>query len=158
MLYNDQVCILNFDTKEAMRSTVLLFILLLAFELKTINALINDTFWGGYTQSCSSEDRNSKTSMSCSGIKIVRKMVHQFLEDSRRKKSWEVMDGVTLISVDDEELEERTGRRLSNIGEMNAILKVLENRELRIRLENLFPENFQTALKESLPSINQGLD
>lgn len=112
----------------------------------------NDTkeAWSGLTTSCSSPDAKN-TSVSCYGVRIVRKIVQQLLEKSSKEPNIEIFDGVSLVEVPGAG-PSRKGRLMKGYGGM---MQFFEGRELRIKLPSFLPQNIESALQESLP-VDQG--
>lgn len=98
--------------------------------------------WKGFSVSCLSETNAT----SCHGVRLVRKIVQTLLEEARRKKNLEIVDGISLVQSESAE-DARSGDK-----EVGTIVGFLENRELRIRLGNLMPDNWEAAVQESLPT------
>ncbi|XP_015525056.2 uncharacterized protein LOC107228192 [Neodiprion lecontei] len=109
---------------------------------------------GGFTNLCAKEDPKN-VSVSCHGVRIVRKVVQQFLEKSAAVPNLELSEGVQLIETSAPMLSRRA-RNMKNSGVVEEIVNFLEGRELRVKLPSLLPDNLETALKESLPNANQG--
>ena len=118
----------------------------------------NDTMWKGFSVSCTNEERNETTnaSVSCHGIRLVRKIVQKLLEDTKKKRSLEILDGVSLVEREGKAASSRSGRVLKDYGAMGSVIKFLENRELRIKLPSFLPSNLESAIERSLPS-SQGM-
>ncbi|XP_015585285.1 uncharacterized protein LOC107263017 [Cephus cinctus] len=121
------------------------------------------TLWAGLGGSCSAEDpRNS--SVSCHGVRIVRRVVQQLLDKSGSLPSLELSDGVTLVetpgaaerSVNGGSARSARRMKTGQDGPMGQLFEFLEDRELRVKLPSLLPDNLELALKESLPSAGQG--
>lgn len=111
----------------------------------------NKDTWTGFSTSCTSED-SKNASVSCHGVRIVRKIVQQLLETTSKERSIELFDGVSLVEVPGSG-SPRKARVLKGFG---PFLQFLEGRELRVKLPSLLPPNIETALKESLPSEGEG--
>lgn len=103
--------------------------------------------WTGFSTSCVTDD-SKNTSVSCHGVRIVRKIVQQLLENTIKERNIELFDGVSLVEVPG---FLRKARVLKGFGGLGPFLQFLEGRELRVKLPSLFPPNMETALKESLP-------
>ena len=111
--------------------------------------------WKGFSVSCSSEDPQN-VSVSCHGVRIVRRIVQQLLEKSSNQRSVELFDGISLVDTKGGG-SIRSARVLKGSGNFGSILQFLEGRELRIKLPRFFPSNIEAALEDSLPtSSNQG--
>ncbi|XP_011505160.1 PREDICTED: uncharacterized protein LOC105367980 [Ceratosolen solmsi marchali] len=125
---------------------------------RNVHADVNDTIWKGFSVMCMSDENNEimNLSVSCHGVKLVRKIVQKFLEEFKKKRNLEILDGVSLVKSDIEDVSSRNGRALNRFGQIGSMVKLLENRELRIKLPSLLPENFESAIEESLPSTEQG--
>ncbi|XP_072761437.1 uncharacterized protein [Anoplolepis gracilipes] len=104
--------------------------------------------WTGFSTSCVTDD-SKNASLSCHGVRIVRKIVQQLLENTIKERNIELFDGVSLVEVPG---SFRKSRVLKGFGGLGPFVQFLEGRELRIKLPSLFPPNMETALKESLPS------
>ncbi|KYM78024.1 hypothetical protein ALC53_11491 [Atta colombica] len=120
------------------------------FIVDTIDAATNESkdTWTGFSTSCTSED-SKNASVSCHGVRIVRKIVQQLLETTSKERDIQLFDGISLVEVPG---SSRKARVLKGFGGLGPFLQFLEGRELRVKLPSLFPSNFETALKESLPS------
>lgn len=118
----------------------------------TIDAATNESkdTWTGFSTSCTSED-SKNASVSCHGVRIVRKIVQQLLETTSKERNIELFDGVSLVEVPGSG-STRKARVLKGFGGLGPFLQFLEGRELRVKLPSLLPPNLETALKESLPS------
>ncbi|XP_076629843.1 uncharacterized protein LOC143346019 [Colletes latitarsis] len=106
--------------------------------------------WNGISNGCSATDANN-ASVSCYGVRIVRKIVHQLLEKSSKEPNIEIFDGVSLVEVPGGG-PTRKGKLMKGFGSMGSLVQFLEGRELRIKLPSLLPQNIETALQESLPA------
>ncbi|XP_076651270.1 uncharacterized protein LOC143358198 [Halictus rubicundus] len=106
--------------------------------------------WSGITTGCSAND-SKNLSVSCYGVRIVRKVVQQLLEKSSKEPNIEIFDGVSLVEVPGLE-PTRKGRLMKGFGGMGSLIQFLEGRELRIKLPSFLPQNIETAIQESLPS------
>lgn len=102
---------------------------------------------------CSGADASKNISVSCYGIRIVRRIVQQFLERSSQQPDLEIFDGVSLVEV--EPTLSRKGKLMKGFGSVGSLMQFLEGRELRIKLPALLPQNLEAALQESLP-VDQG--
>lgn len=114
--------------------------------------------WKGFSVTCNNDEKGEVTnvSVSCHGIRLVRKIVQKLLEDAKRKRSLEIMDGVSLVEKDHEEGFNRGARVLKEPGYTSTVMNFLENRELRIKLPSFLPANLEDAIEASLPSSKQG--
>lgn len=108
--------------------------------------------WTGFSTSCVTDD-SKNASISCHGVRIVRKIVQQLLENTMKERNIELFDGVSLVEAPG---SLRKARVLKGFEGFGPFLQFLEGRELRIKLPSLFPSNMETALKESLPSEFEG--
>lgn len=99
--------------------------------------------WRGIPMVCSTEDPKN-TSISCHGVRIVKRVIQQLLESAANVPSIEITEGISLVESTDGQ-----NRRARNM--KNSILGFLEDRELRVKLPSLLPGNFEAAIKESLP-------
>ena len=108
--------------------------------------------WTGFSTSCVTDD-SKNASVSCHGVRIVRKIVQQLLENTIKERNIELFDGVSLVEVPG---SLRKARVLKGFGSFGPFLQFLEGRELRVKLPSLFPSNMETAIKESLPSESEG--
>lgn len=106
---------------------------------------------------CSGADPSKNISVSCYGIRIVRRIVQQFLERSSQEPNLEILDGVSLVEVPANAASSpfRKGKFMKGFGGVGSLMQFLEGRELRIKLPALLPQNLETALQESLP-VDQG--
>lgn len=118
----------------------------------TIDAATAEDAWTGFSTSCATED-SKNMSVSCHGVRIVRKIVQQLLETTSKERNIELFDGVSLIEVPG---SNRKSKALKGFGGLGPFIQFLEGRELRIKLPSLLPPNMETALKESLPSEFEG--
>lgn len=110
--------------------------------------------WTGFSTSCAAEDAKNM-SISCHGVRIVRKIVQQMLETTGKERDIELFDGVSLVEVPGSG-SLRKARVLKGFGGLGPFLQFLEGRELRVKLPSLLPPNIETALQESLPSESEG--
>ncbi|KZC11143.1 hypothetical protein WN55_02504 [Dufourea novaeangliae] len=106
--------------------------------------------WSGLTNGCSNMD-NKNLSVSCYGVRIVRKIVQQLLEKSSKEPNIEIFDGVSLVEVPGSG-PNRKGRLMKGFGGMGTLVQFLEGRELRIKLPSFLPQNIERAFQESLPA------
>ncbi|XP_012522911.1 keratin, type I cytoskeletal 10-like [Monomorium pharaonis] len=122
------------------------------FIVDTIDAATDESkdTWAGFSTSCTSED-SKNASVSCHGVRIVRKIVQQLLETTSKERDIQLFDGVSLVEVPGSS-SSRKARVLKGFGGLGPFLQFLEGRELRVKLPSLLPPNIETALKESLPS------
>ncbi|GAB1865655.1 Pou class transcription factor 2-like protein [Camponotus japonicus] len=104
--------------------------------------------WTGFSTSCVTDDLKN-ASVSCHGVRIVRKVVQQLLKNTVKERDIELFDGVSLVEVPG---SLRKAKVLKGFGGLGPFMQFLEGRELRVKLPSLFPSNMETALKESLPS------
>ncbi|XP_023289770.1 uncharacterized protein LOC105703589 [Orussus abietinus] len=107
--------------------------------------------WDG---SCRAADPRN-LSVSCHGVRIVKRVVQQLLDKSARSPVLEITDGVSLVDGL-QDGEARKARFLKGFGTVGPFLEFLEGRELRIKLPSLVPDNLENAIRDSLPSIAQG--
>jgi hypothetical protein len=144
-----------------MRPSRLLLILgiYLVVNYGKVDAEVNGTIWKGFSVTCSSDENSEimNLSVSCHGIRLVRKIVQKLLEDVKKKRSLDISDGVSLIEKRDEDISFRNGRVLNRFGPIGSVLNFLQNRELRIKLPSLLPGNLESAIEGSLPSVEQGI-
>ncbi|XP_008214978.1 uncharacterized protein LOC103317766 [Nasonia vitripennis] len=142
-----------------MRPSRLLLVLaiLLVIENDGVVGQSNDTVWKGFSVTCNNDDKGEVTnvSVSCHGIRLVRKIVQKLLEEAKRKRSLEIVDGVSLVQKDEEEGFNRGARVLKESGQTSTVMSFLENRELRIKLPSFLPANLEDAIEGSLPSAEQ---
>lgn len=126
------------------------------FIVDTIDAATDESkdTWTGFSTSCTSED-SKNASVSCHGVRIVRKIVQQLLETTSKERDIQLFDGVSLVEVPGSG-SPRKARVLKGFGGLGPFLQFLEGRELRVKLPSLLPPNIETALKESLPSEAEG--
>lgn len=110
---------------------------------------------GGFANFCASEDPKN-VSVSCHGVRIVRRVVQQFLDKSVALPSLKLSDGVQLVETSGS-VASRIARNMKDFGVVNQVVNFLEGRELRIKLPSLLPDNLETALKDTLPSVGQGI-
>lgn len=110
--------------------------------------------WTGFSTSCAAEDAKNM-SVSCHGVRIVRKIVQQLLETTSKERNIELFDGVSLVEVPGGG-SSRKARVLKGFGGLGPFVQFLEGRELRIKLPSLLPPNIESALQESLPSEVEG--
>ncbi|KAI4495716.1 hypothetical protein M0802_008339 [Mischocyttarus mexicanus] len=111
--------------------------------------------WKDLSTDCSS-DLSNNLSVSCQGVRIVRKVVQQFLENSSKGSDIEIFDGISLVDVKDDPSNSRKGRFLKGFGSMTPLLQFLEGRELRVKLPKLLPDDFQSNLENTLTASNNG--
>lgn len=109
--------------------------------------------WKGFSMSCMNEDPHN-VSVSCHGVRIVRRIVQQLLEKSAKQRSIELFNGVTLVDINDE--KSQRSARLMKGPTFKSIFQFLDGKELRIKLPNFLPRNIESAFKDSLPLANQG--
>ncbi|XP_012255471.2 uncharacterized protein LOC105685695 [Athalia rosae] len=112
-----------------------------------------DGVLGSFTSHCLSEDPKN-ASVSCQGVRIVRRVVRQFLDKSSGIPNIELSDGVKLVESSSPGTPRRA-RNMRNLGVVGQVVNFLEGRELRVKLPSILPDNLETALKESLPSAGQ---
>ncbi|XP_017891456.1 uncharacterized protein LOC108631803 [Ceratina calcarata] len=105
--------------------------------------------WDGLSTGCSNAD-SKNVSVSCYGVRIVRKIVQQLLEKSSKEPNIEIFEGVSLVEVPGAE-PTRKGRFMKGFGNMGTLMQFLEGRELRIKLPSFLPQNIESALEASLP-------
>lgn len=110
--------------------------------------------WTGFSTSCAAED-SKNISVSCHGVRIVRKIVQQLLETTSKERNIELFDGISLVETSGSG-SSRKARVLKGFGGLGPVLQFLEGRELRIKLPSLLPPNIESVLKESLPSEAEG--
>jgi len=134
------------------RRRQLVFLALVICALSIVDAASAEDSWTGFSTSCATED-SKNMSVSCHGVRIVRKIVQQLLETTSKERDIELFDGVSLIEVPG---SNRKSKALKGFGGLGPFLQFLEGRELRIKLPSLLPPNIETALKESLPSEFEG--
>lgn len=145
----------NASRRGQQRRCLLLCLLVACVAAQAYSTDINDTkdAWSTFSSDCSNAD-SKNISVSCYGVRIVRKIVQQLLEKSSREPNIEIFDGVSLVEVPGAG-PIRKGRFLKGFGSMGTLVQFLEGRELRIKLPSIFPQNIESALQESLP-VDQG--
>ncbi|XP_012145818.1 uncharacterized protein LOC105663148 [Megachile rotundata] len=129
----------------------LLLCLLVVCALSRVSSVdTNDTkdVWNGFSSGCADA---KNLSVSCYGVRIVRKIVQQLLEKSSQEPNIEIFDGVSLVEVPNSG-PTRKGRLMKGFGNMGSLVQFLEGRELRIKLPSFLPQNIESALQESLPA------
>lgn len=113
--------------------------------------------WQGYSVACHRTDEHGDGSLYCHGIRLVRRIVQGLLEEAKGKRSIEVADGVSLVRLDETMMEAtRDGRVLNGFGQVGPIVSFLGDRELRIRLQNLIPGNWEAAVEKTLLAFDKG--
>lgn len=110
--------------------------------------------WKDFSTDCSAEEPKN-LSVSCQGVRIVRRVVQQLLENSSKESDIEIFDGISLVEVEDAS-SSRKGRFLKGFGSMTPLLQFLEGRELRVKLPKLLPQNFETAFEKTMTSSTIG--
>ncbi|XP_014212819.1 uncharacterized protein LOC106642521 [Copidosoma floridanum] len=137
---------------------ILVVVLAIVCSCGRSKAQIIDAAWKGFSVSCpSEEDRVANASVACQGVRLVRKIVQKMLEDVRRNRSLEILDGVSLVETGgDGGSSSRSARVLKDFGQIGSVLGFLENRELRIKLSSLMPDNLEAAVNASLVLADQG--
>lgn len=130
----------------------LLIVCVLSTATRAHSADVDDgkDVWSGLSNGCANTDTKN-ISVSCYGVRIVRKMVQQLLEKSSEEPNIEIFDGVSLVEVAGAG-PIRKGRLLKGFGSMGTLIQFLEGRELRIKLPSFLPQNIESALQESLPA------
>ncbi|XP_068978367.1 uncharacterized protein [Bombus flavifrons] len=130
----------------------LLIVCLLSTTKQAYSADANDTkdSSSGFATDCSTTD-SKNVSVSCYGVRIVRKIMQQLLEKSSKEPNIEIFDGVSLVEVPGTG-PIRKGRFMKGFGNMGTLMQFLEGRELRIKLPSFLPQNIESALQESLPA------
>ncbi|XP_046143126.1 uncharacterized protein LOC114879352 [Osmia bicornis bicornis] len=138
-------------TGHGERRRLALCLLIVCVLSTATSADTNDTkdVWSGFSTGCSSTDAKN-LSVSCYGVRIVRKIVQQLLEKSSKEPNIEIFDGVSLVEVPGSG-PARKGRLMKGFGNMGTLVQFLEGRELRIKLPSILPQNIESALQESLP-------
>ncbi|XP_014475623.1 PREDICTED: uncharacterized protein LOC106744953 [Dinoponera quadriceps] len=134
---------------DARRRPLVRLILLTICALSLADAADKDA-WTSASAPC--EDAKNM-SISCHGVRIVRKIVQQMLESTGKERDIELFDGVTLVEVPSGST--RKARVLKSFGTLGPFLQFMEGRELRVKLPSLLPANIETALQESLPSESE---
>ncbi|KAL2720114.1 homeobox protein Wariai-like, partial [Vespula squamosa] len=110
--------------------------------------------WKDFSTDCSAEEPKN-LSVSCQGVRIVRRVVQQLLENSSKESDIEIFDGISLVEVEDPS-SSRKGRFLKGFGSMTPLLQFLEGRELRVKLPKLLPQNFETVFEKTMTSSTIG--
>lgn len=112
--------------------------------------------WKGFSMSCTNED-SQNVSVSCHGVRIVRRIVQQLLENIAQKHSIELLDGVTLVDINSNNNNDpKLSRSARLLMGPKSLLKFFDGKELRIKLPNFLPDNIESTFRASLPSTNQG--
>ncbi|KAG7190711.1 hypothetical protein KM043_006788 [Ampulex compressa] len=104
--------------------------------------------WSGFSTSCTANDAKN-LSVSCQGVRIMRRIVQQLLERTSKEPQIQLFEGVSLVEASGEG-SSRKARVLKDFGSFGSVLQFLEGRELRIRLPSLLPETVDAAIKESM--------
>ncbi|KAK9296228.1 hypothetical protein QLX08_009724 [Tetragonisca angustula] len=130
---------------------LLTVVCILSAAKQAYSADANDTKdpFVAFSTDCSSSD-SKNVSVSCYGVRIVRKIVQQLLEKTSNEPNIEIFDGVSLVEVPGAG-SMRKGRLMKGFGSMGGLIQFLEGRELRIKLPSFLPQNIESALRESLP-------
>ncbi|XP_015173239.1 PREDICTED: homeobox protein Wariai-like [Polistes dominula] len=111
--------------------------------------------WKDLSNDCTKEEETKNLSVSCQGVRIVRKVVQQFLKNSSKQPDIEIFDGINLVEVKDpNNINTRKGRFLKGFGSMTPLLQFLEGRELRVRLPKLLPADFDTIFENTLTAAS----
>lgn len=151
---------MSWTHEDARRRPLVQLLLLTIYALSivgAVDAVAADNAkeaWTGFSTSCAAEDAKNM-SMSCHGVRIVRKIVQQMLESTSKERDIELFDGVSLVEVPGSG-SPRKARVLKGFGGLGPLLQFLEGKELRVKLPSLLPPNIETALQESLPSESEG--
>ncbi|XP_015114409.1 uncharacterized protein LOC107039357 [Diachasma alloeum] len=103
--------------------------------------------WRGIPMICSVEDPKN-ISISCHGVRIVKRVIQQLLESAVHAPRIQITEGISIVEADD---GVRRGRTMKN-----SILGLLQGRELRVKLPSLLPANFEEVVTGSLPSARSG--
>lgn len=148
---------LAIDDRRASPRVCLTLVIFALSIIDTMNAAATtagtvDNAWTEFSTSCASEDTKN-VSVSCHGVRIVRKIVQQLLDTTSKERNIELFEGVSLVGVPG---SSRKARVLKGFRSLGPFLQFLEGRELRVKLPSLLPPNIETALKESLPSETEG--
>ncbi|KAH0557698.1 hypothetical protein KQX54_010437 [Cotesia glomerata] len=103
--------------------------------------------WKGLPMLCAKEDPRN-VSLSCHGVRIVKRVIQELLERAASTKRIQITDGISIVgnSADDVHSMDRRGRTLKS-----TVLGLFEGKELRIKLSSLMPFDL-----ESLTSDDQG--
>ncbi|XP_043472586.1 uncharacterized protein LOC122505170 [Leptopilina heterotoma] len=115
--------------------------------------------WKGFSMSCTNEDPQN-VSVSCHGVRIVRRIVQQLLENTAKKRSIELFDGVTLVNINNNNNnnnnnDAKSSRSARLLMGPKSLLQFFDGKELRIKLPNFLPGNIESAFRASLPAANQ---
>lgn len=110
--------------------------------------------WKDFSTDCSEEEPKN-LSVSCQGVRIVRRVVQQLLENSSKEPDIEIFDGISLVEVEDAS-SSRKGRFLKGFGSITPLLQFLENRELRVKLPKFLPQNFETVFERAMTTSTIG--
>lgn len=153
----------NFVTDIMQRSNViqigLLFVVLIFFttdvKCNSVKNLKKKDGWMGFSMSCTNEDPQN-VSVSCHGVRIVRRIVQQLLENTAKQRSFELFDGVTLVDTNDAKSSLSSSRSSRLLMGPKSILQFFDGKELRIKLPTFLSGNIESAFRASLPSANQG--
>lgn len=74
---------------------------------------------------CSGADPSKNISVSCYGIRIVRRIVQQFLERSSQEPNLEILDGVSLVEVPASASPLRKGKFMKGFGGVGSLMQFL---------------------------------
>lgn len=105
--------------------------------------------WRGLSMACTNDDPKN-TSISCHGMRIVRRVIQQLLDSATT--NMEIAEGVSLVNSEDGGAAVRKARNIKGIGKLGPILGLLEGKELRVKLPSLMPANLESAIMDSLPT------
>ncbi|XP_066581960.1 uncharacterized protein [Prorops nasuta] len=109
-------------------------------DIKSLNIV-----WKGFTRTCDSMDPGN-SSISCHGVRIVRRIVQEFLERSAARPSIEIFNGISLVK------KSSATDRKARLIHSGSIMDFLENRQLQVKLTDILPYNFESLIATSLPN------
>ncbi|KAF7987587.1 hypothetical protein HCN44_003450 [Aphidius gifuensis] len=116
-------------------------------NLKNVN--INP--WRDLPLICSMEDPKN-ISVSCHGVRIIKRVVQELLETAANAPTIELFDGISLIKNNN--FNVRNSRTIKDF-----IHDFLEGKELRMKLQSLLPNSIESSVIDSIPTggIGSGL-
>lgn len=100
--------------------------------------------WHGLPMICSIEDPKN-VSISCHGVRIIKRVIQQLLDTAVESSSIEITDGITLIK--NKHYNVRNSRTIKD-----SIVNFFEGIELKLKLQSLLPSNIESSIVESIPT------
>ncbi|XP_057340906.1 uncharacterized protein LOC130677981 [Microplitis mediator] len=101
--------------------------------------------WKGLPMLCSKEDPRN-VSISCHGVRIVKRVIQQLLERAATTSRIQITDGISIVDEETRGSVQSGDRKARTL--QSTILGLFEGKELRIKLSSLLPFDWESLTND----------